>query len=81
MSFALLDTSVASLLHPKKKKKSARQLGRYEPHMQGNRLAISIQSAAELWDWAEANGWGAKARTGLDKFIRQFLVIPYDSDH
>lgn len=78
MSVALLDTSVASLLHPKKKKKSARLLARYEPHLQGNRLAISFQSVAELWDWAEANGWGSKARVGLGQFIHRFLVIPYD---
>jgi tRNA(fMet)-specific endonuclease VapC len=33
---------------------------------------------AELWQWAEKNGWGEKAREGLDAFVRRFLVIPYD---
>lgn len=46
--------------------------------MRGQTLALSFQSVAELWDWAEANRWGAKARQGLDPFIRRFLVIPFD---
>lgn len=76
MSVVLLDTNVASLLHPKKKAAALRH--RYEPHMRGQTLALSFQSVAELWDWAEANHWGAKARGGLDPFVRRFLVIPYD---
>ena len=27
---------------------------------------------------AESRGWGDEARDGLDRFIRRFLVIPYD---
>lgn len=76
MSVVLLDTSVASLLHPKKKSDVLR--AKYEPHMQGQTLALSFQTVAELWDWAEANNWGDNARSGLDAFVRRFLVIPYD---
>jgi len=76
MSVVLLDTSVASLLHPKKKSDAVR--AQYEPHVRGQTLALSFQSVAELWDWAEANRWGEAARRGLDAFIRRFLVIPYD---
>jgi tRNA(fMet)-specific endonuclease VapC len=76
VSVVLLDTSVASLLHPRKKAAVLRR--RYEPHLRGQTLALSFQSVAELWDWAEANDWGTKARNGLDSFIRRFLVIPYD---
>jgi tRNA(fMet)-specific endonuclease VapC len=72
----LLDTSVASLLHPKKKGSDLRE--KYAPHMRGQTLALSFQSVAELWGWAEANKWGENARQGLDAFIRRFLVIPYD---
>jgi tRNA(fMet)-specific endonuclease VapC len=78
VSVVLLDTSVASLLHPKKKAAALRR--RYEPHMRGETLALSFQSVAELWDWAESNHWGTKARNGLDTFLRRFLVIPYDFD-
>ena len=76
MSTVLLDTSVASLLHPKKKGSSVRAY--YEPHMKGQVLALSFQSVAELWAWAEDNNWGEKQRQGLDAFLRRFLVIPYD---
>lgn len=76
MSVVLLDTTVASLLHPKKKDDPLR--AKYEPHMRGRTLALSFQTVAELWGWAEANRWGEKARQGLDAFLRRFLVIPYD---
>jgi len=76
MSVVLLDTTVASLLHPRKKKDALR--ARYEPHMQGQTLALSFQCVAELWDWAENNKWSDKARDGLEAFVRRFLVIPYD---
>jgi tRNA(fMet)-specific endonuclease VapC len=76
MSVVLLDTSVASLLHPNRRTDSLR--AKYEPHMRGRTLALSFQSVAELWDWAEKKHWGEKARSGLDAFLRRFLVIPYD---
>jgi tRNA(fMet)-specific endonuclease VapC len=76
MSTVLLDTSVVSLLHPKKKDNSIRAL--YEPHMQDAVLALSFQCVAELWQWAEDQNWGEKNREGMDAFIRRFLVFPYD---
>jgi tRNA(fMet)-specific endonuclease VapC len=76
MGVVLLDTTVASFLHPKKKGSELRQ--KYAEHMRGQTLALSFQTVAELWNWAEANQWGESARAGLDQFIRRFLVIPYD---
>lgn len=76
MSTVLLDTTVASLLHPKKKQDALR--AQYEPHMQGQILALSFQTVAELWSWAEDNDWGSKPREGLERFIQRFLVIPYE---
>jgi tRNA(fMet)-specific endonuclease VapC len=76
MGVVLLDTSVASLLHPKKKGSDLRE--KYAPHMNSQTLALSFQTVAELWSWAEANKWEEKSRQGLDAFIRRFLVIPYD---
>ena len=76
MSTVLLDTTVASLLHPKKKQDALR--AQYEPHMQGQILALSFQTVAELWSWAEENNWGARHREGLERFIQRFLVIPYE---
>jgi tRNA(fMet)-specific endonuclease VapC len=46
--------------------------------MKGQILALSFQSVAELWAWAEDNSWGDRQRAGLDAFLRRFLVIPYD---
>ncbi len=76
MSVVLLDTMVASLLHPKKRGTELRE--KYEKHMRDQILALSFQSVAELWEWAEANRWGEKARQQLDTLVRRFLVIPYD---
>jgi tRNA(fMet)-specific endonuclease VapC len=78
MSTVLLDTTVASLFHPKKQHNTLR--AKYEPHMQGQILALSFQSVAELWSWAEENNWGAKQRDGLTVFLQRFLVIPYDAE-
>jgi tRNA(fMet)-specific endonuclease VapC len=76
VSVILLDTSVASLLHPKKKTDSVR--AKYASHMRGQTPALCFQTVAELWGWAETNNWGDSARRGMDQFIRRFLVIPYD---
>jgi len=76
MDTVLLDTTVATLLHPKKKDDLLRS--RYAPHMRGKILALSFQSIAELWEWAENNNWGEKKRSELERFIRRFLIIPYN---
>lgn len=36
------------------------------------------QSVAELWRRAESGAWSDEARHGLDVFIKQFLIVPYD---
>lgn len=76
MTTVLLDTTVASLLHPKKKQDVWR--AQYEPHMKGQILAVSFQTVAELWSWAEENNWGSRRREGLGRFIERFLIIPYE---
>ena len=76
MSIVLLDTTVASLLHPRRH--NADVLNKYSVHMERQTLALSFQSVAELWNWAEAREWGDEARHGLDLFLRRFLIIPYD---
>src|SRR5213078_3122541 len=78
MPTVLLDTVVASFLHPKKQKSASRPL--YEPYFRGNLLAISFQTVAGLYQWAEQNRWGAANRSGLDELIGRFLEIPYDRE-
>lgn len=76
MSFVLLDTSIVSLLHPRRRESDLLEI--YAAHMAKQTLTLSFQSVAELWRWAESREWGDEARHGLDIFIKQFLVIPYD---
>ena len=76
MNVVLLDTTVVSLLHPRKR--GSEILESYAKHMEKQTLALSFQSVAELWNWAEVRGWGEGARDGLELFIKRFLVIPYD---
>ena len=76
MAIVLLDTTVASFLHPRKKGSTYRIA--YEPHLRGNLLAMSFQSVAEIFRWAEQNKWGMPQRAALDHFIGRFVVIPYD---
>ena len=48
--------------------------------MRNRILALSFQSVAELWHWAETRGWGEQARNDLDVFLRRFLIIPWDHE-
>ena len=78
MAIVLLDTTVASLLHPKRRNSNLRAL--YEPDLVGQTLALSFQSVAELWAWAEERNCGARERRRLGTFLSRFLIIPYDDD-
>lgn len=78
MSAVLLDTTVASLIHPRRHNSTLR--ARYEPNMKGATLAISFQTVAELWSWAEESQWGPILRAGLKGFIEQFVFVPYTSE-
>lgn len=78
MTAVLLDTTVASLLHPRKARDAVRT--RYEKDIQGNIPALSFQSVAELWLWSEQNDWGAKSRAGLAIYLQRFVIIPYDAE-
>jgi tRNA(fMet)-specific endonuclease VapC len=75
MSIVLLDTTVVSFLHPKKNNPI---IASYQPHLHGKILALSFQTIAELWAWPEERNWGVKLRNGMNRFLKQFLVIPYD---
>jgi tRNA(fMet)-specific endonuclease VapC len=72
----LLDTNIASLLHPQKVDRRTYDL--YRPHLENNVHAISFQTVAELLFWPEKNNWGNAARTALDVLIASLVVIPYE---
>lgn len=65
MTAVVLDTSVASHLHPKRARAEVREF--FEPHLTGSILTVTFQTQAELWAWAEDNRWGPAARAELDR--------------
>ncbi len=76
MAVVLLDTTVASLFLPNREHRAERAL--YEPRLNGETLALSFQSVAELWKLAEKRTWGPARCDALDSFVRRFLIVPYD---
>ena len=56
MSVVLLDTTVVSLLHPKKR--GSEILDRYAVHMEKQTLALSFQSVAEALELGRKQGVG-----------------------
>lgn len=53
MSTVLLDTNIISFLF-----KGDTRVVAYAPLLQGNRLAISFMTVAELFEWAAVRKWG-----------------------
>ena len=78
MNGVLLDTTVASLLHPRRRLSHLRSA--FAKDLTGRTPAISFQTVAELWCWAEERQWGPSLRDGLTGFIQQFVVLPYSSE-
>jgi hypothetical protein len=58
---------VASFLHPKRRNTQQRQA--YAKDLEGQLLALSFQTVAELLQWAEQNQWGEVQRQALERFI------------
>jgi predicted nucleic acid-binding protein len=76
MDAVVLDTSVASLLHPRKRRSTL--LAWYAPQLLGKTLVLSFQSVAELLAWAVENRWTSKDLRRLDRFFARFVIVPYD---
>ncbi len=73
MSTLLLDTNIVSYLFKRDSRAQA-----YAPLLQGNRLAISFMTAAELYQWAVARNWGRARTERLEQQITTYLLIPPD---
>src|SRR5215831_4958946 len=73
MSIVLLDTNVVSYLF----KGDTRAAG-YAPLLQGQRLAISFMTVAELYEWSAVRKWGRTRLTRLEATLATYLVIPVD---
>jgi tRNA(fMet)-specific endonuclease VapC len=75
MSTVLLDTNIVSFVF-----KHDTRAATYAPLLQGNRLAISFMTAAELFQWAFARNWGRPRFERLEQAIVNYLIIPPDLD-
>ena len=76
MEAVVTDTSVASLLHPRKRRSTLRAW--YEPHLRSKMLVLCFQSVAELWAWGVENRWTQKDFRRLERFLGKFIIAPYD---
>jgi tRNA(fMet)-specific endonuclease VapC len=68
---ALLDTDVASYMF-----KGLPIAWEYLALLRGYDLAISLITAAELWFGAEKQGWGARRRLQLGRFLQESPILP-----
>ena len=75
MSTLLLDTNIVSFIFKRDSRATA-----YAPLLQGNRLAISFMTAAELFQWAIVRNWGQARVARLEQSIATYLIIPPDLD-
>jgi tRNA(fMet)-specific endonuclease VapC len=73
MSTVLLDTNIISFLF-----KDDTRVVAYAPLLQGNRLAISFMTVAELFEWAAVRKWGNLRLTRLEQTLTTYLVVPVD---
>lgn len=76
MGFVLLDTTFASLLHPRKSHTPAAEM--LKQRLILDDAVVSFQTVAELWFWAEKRNWGTHAIEELTALIDRIIVIPAD---
>lgn len=69
----LLDTNIVSYVF----KHDTRALD-YAPHLNGQTLAISFMTVAELYQWAAVRNWGQRRVYQLETHLRSYVVIPFD---
>lgn len=75
MTVRLLDTNIVSYFvkrHP--------LAARYLPHTVGYQLAVSFQTFAELWEWAEAARWGPARRQHLAATLAGMTIYHSNPD-
>jgi len=75
MAAVLLDTDVVSFLFKGDSRGAA-----YAPLLQGNRLALSFMTVAELFQWAAIRKWGVQRVGRLEQTLTTYLIVPVDLD-
>jgi tRNA(fMet)-specific endonuclease VapC len=73
MSTLLLDTNIVSYMF-----KRDTRAALYAPLLEGNRLAVSFMTVAELFEWAATRDWGTQRRARLEQQLATYLIIPVD---
>ena len=73
MNTLLLDTDIVSFFL-----KGDSRANKYASIVQGNRLALSFMTVAELFQWAAVRNWGQSRIAGLEKSLQNYLIIPID---
>jgi tRNA(fMet)-specific endonuclease VapC len=74
MNIILLDTNIVSFLH-----KGDSRAEEYRLYLQGQRLAISFMTAAELYQWAAIRGWGERRKKQLEETFRtDYTVLAFN---
>jgi predicted nucleic acid-binding protein len=68
----VIDTDVASALQ---KRRAPAWITR---ELVGARVWLTFVTVGELYKWAEVRSWGERSRRGLDTWIGQRPMIPYD---
>lgn len=75
MGLLLVDTDVASFLF-----KSDSRAEEYLDILQGNELALSFMTVAELFQWAAMRRWGDARIARLETALEKYLVLPVDAE-
>ena len=71
----MLDTDVCSFLFRQDSRAEA-----YRSHLEGRILALSFMSVAELYQWAYLHNWGETRLARLEKWLRHFVILPFDNE-
>jgi|SRR6185437_2045271 len=73
MATVLLDTDVFSFFF-----KSDSRATAYAPLLQGQHLALSFMTVAELYQWTQVRKWGAKRVSALEQALTAYAILPSD---
>lgn len=73
MNTVLVDTNVISFIF-----KGDSRAADYAPLLEGNRLAISFITVAELFEWAFTRKWGDARVKRLEQALGNFVILPVD---
>jgi tRNA(fMet)-specific endonuclease VapC len=73
MSLLLIDTDIASFIF-----KGSDYADPYLPLLNGQELALSFMTVAELFQWAIFRQWGDRRLAQLEQYLSNYLIIPVD---